>query len=233
MYKLFTQIINPLNINSHWQRDNWNFCHVQRTKYDKTDTHNNLTVKCRKACTIEWQQNIEWEEKCNQLLTLRTSNMTENTIRLREILLQDRDLLFILVMTWASSLEMYWSLFSKSSPCNLNIPFQIRNKKPLFFFFPLPEGLVPPVVSFISPSPTALSSSAIPCKLIIIPRFKFAPTNSATNRLKIFREFIHAVIDDDDFEELDQRRKKVNWRNIPDCWFSGTIRSRKCVWRLD
>lgn len=127
--------------------------------------------------------------------------MTENTIRWREILLQDRDLLAILDITWASSLEMYWSLFSKSSPCNLNILFQIRDKKPLRFFFPLPEGLVPPF-SFFSPSSTTLSF-VIPCQKK--NTIQIRSNNSGSNRLN---ELI-----DDVFAESDQRRRNLNWRD--------------------
>lgn len=83
------------------------------------------------------------------------------------------DLRFILFRTVASSLEIFLSLFSKSSPLTLNIPFQIRDNNPLRFvfffspeaaaegttaesFFSLPLSTTVPSCSF---SPTAISDS--------------------------------------------------------------------------
>jgi len=85
----------------------------------------------------------------------------------REVRLQERDLLFILLITEVSSLEIHWSLFSKSSLLDLNTKFQIRETKPLRFFFPFPAGEVEVVtvslaVDFFSPSPVVtVFSSAI------------------------------------------------------------------------
>lgn len=69
------------------------------------------------------------------------------------------DLLCILARTVASSLEMYLSRFSKSSPCNRKIPLNILEKSPLRFFFATTSGTV--AASFLSASPTTPLSSAI------------------------------------------------------------------------
>lgn len=69
------------------------------------------------------------------------------------------DLLCILARTVASSLEMYLSRFSKSSPCNRKIPLNILEKSPLRFFFATTSGTV--AASFLLASPTTPLSSAI------------------------------------------------------------------------
>lgn len=66
----------------------------------------------------------------------RTSRKTETTTKFLAVDLQLEDLLFILEIRVASSLDMYCNRFSKSSPCNLNKnkPFQTRDQKLLLLF---------------------------------------------------------------------------------------------------
>lgn len=93
--------------------------------------------------------------------------MTEKRMRWRSIRFQEWDLRFIRASTVASSLEMCCSRFSKSSPCNLKIPFQIREMSPLLFF-------VTTAASFF-----AVSLSAAPSSVAI------RPDHSSVNRVTV------------------------------------------------
>lgn len=111
----------------------------------------------------------------------------------REVRLQERDLLFILVITEVSSLEIHWSLFSKSSLLDLNTKFQIRETKPLRFFFPFPAGEVEEVtvslaVDFFSPpAVVTVFSSAITLRFAVVidgRKMSWNESESALNEVR-------------------------------------------------
>lgn len=156
--------------------------------------------------------------------------MTEITIRFRVILLQVYDLRFNLATTAASSLEMYCNLFSKSSPCNLKIPFQTRERIPrrCVFFLSLPSAVaaaaVLVVASLFSPSPIPLSSAIFsPSKstdtTIILTKIK---KKFETPNLDIgsnYNQIKKKKFEEDDDHESENEGKENRSRNYQKTFF--------------